>query len=288
MVMAQPDTHRSGEADHAISGRRTHGAFRPPAPSAEIGRAPLLELDPELGNGLSEDERVRARRARRPAHRRAPGPWNETFIGFALLVVEGLIVRETAVGGRLLPQVLGAGDVLETWPEPEGVLAAEVSTTVAEQATLVALDSALPAAAGRWPTLMVEVQRRLAMQAHRLAVQGAICQLARVELRVLALLWHLAERWGRVWREGVVLPVKLTHETLGRFVGARRPSVTLAMGQLADDGLVTRRDDGAWVLPPRSQEVLAGWLGVPQEGPVDWSFALRLRRDPPDRARTRP
>ena len=105
---------------------------------------------------------------------------------------------------------------------------------------------------------MVEVQRRLAMQAHRLAVQGAICQLARVELRVLALLWHLAERWGRVGREGVVLPVKLTHETLGRFVGARRPSVTLAMGQLADDGLVTRRDDGAWVLPPRSQDVLAG------------------------------
>ena len=84
------------------------------------------------------------------------------------------------------------------------------------------------------------------------------------------------------------LPVKLTHETLGRFVGARRPSVTLAMGQLADDGLITRRDDGAWVLPPRSQEVLADWLGVPQEGPVDWSFALRLRREPPDRARARP
>jgi hypothetical protein len=109
-----------------------------------------------------------------------------------------------------------------------------------------------------------------------------------VELRVLALLWHLAERWGRVGREGVVLPVKLTHETLGRFVGARRPSVTLAMGQLADDGLITRRDDGAWVLPPRSQDVLSAWLGVPQEGPVDWSFALRLRREPPDHARSRP
>ena len=48
------------------------------------------------------------------------------------------------------------------------------------------------------------------------------------------------------------------------------------MGQLADEGLVTRRDDGAWVLPPRSQEVLAGWLGVPQEGPVDWSYLNHL------------
>jgi CRP/FNR family cyclic AMP-dependent transcriptional regulator len=257
--------------------------------ASEGGRAPLLELDPELGTALPEEERALALRALVVQTLIVdPGPWNEfPNAGFALLVVEGLVVRETAVGGRLLPQVLGAGDVLESWPEPEGVLAAEVSTTIAEQATVVALDGRFLAAAARWPALMVEVQRRLATQAHRLAVQGAICQLARVELRVLALLWHLAERWGRVGREGVVLPVKLTHETLGRFVGARRPSVTLAMGQLADDGLIARRDDGAWVLPPRSQEVLADWLGVPQEGPVDWSFALRLRREPPDPARTR-
>jgi CRP/FNR family transcriptional regulator, cyclic AMP receptor protein len=255
--------------------------------ASDVPRAPLLELDPELGSGLPDEERVRARALVVQPTIVEPGPWDQPINGFAMLVVEGLVVRETAVGGRLLPQVLGAGDVLEAWPDPEGVLAAEVSTTVAEQATLVPLDGRFLTAAGHWPPLMVEVQRRLAMQAHRLAVQGAICQLARVELRVLALLWHLAERWGRVGREGVVLPVKLTHETLGRFVGARRPSVTLAMGQLADDGLVTRRDDGAWVLPPRSQEVLAGWLGVPQEGPVDWSFALRLRRDPPDRARSR-
>jgi CRP/FNR family transcriptional regulator, cyclic AMP receptor protein len=254
------------------------------------GRVQLLEVDSELGAVLPEDERGRAARALLVQSLVVePGPWDAPpSSAFALLVAEGLVVRETAVGGRLLPQVLGAGDVLESWPEPEGVLGAEVATAVAEQATLLVLDARFLAAAARWPSLMVEVQRRLAIQAHRLAVQGAICQLARVELRVLALLWHLAERWGRVGREGVVLPVKLTHETLGRFVGARRPSVTLAMGQLADDGLITRRDDGAWVLPPRSQDVLSAWLGVPQEGPVDWSFALRLRREPPDHARSRP
>jgi CRP/FNR family transcriptional regulator, cyclic AMP receptor protein len=216
--------------------------------ASEIGRAPLLELDPELGNGLSEEERVRARALVVQPAIVDPGPWDETFNGFALLVVEGLLVRETAVGGRLLPQMLGAGDVLETWPEPEGVLAAEVSTTVAEQATLVALDGRFLAAAGHWPTLMVEVQRRLAMQAHRLAVQGAICQLARVELRVLALLWHLAERWGRVAGEGVHLPLRLTHATLGRFVGARRPTVSLALRSLRERGLVRRGQADEWIL----------------------------------------
>jgi CRP-like cAMP-binding protein len=263
--------------------------FVHPQRASDGGRVALLEVDPELGAALPEDERARAARAMVVQSLIVePGPWEDApTAGFALLLAEGLIVRETAVGGRLLPQVLGAGDVLEAWPEPEGVLAVEVGTTVAERATLLVLDGRFLVASGHWPALMVEVQRRLSTQAHRLAVQGAICQLARVELRVLALLWHLAERWGRVGREGVVLPVKLTHETLGRFVGARRPSVTLAMGQLADEGLISRRDDGAWVLPPRSQEVLAEWLRVPQEGPVDWSFALRLRKEPPDPARTR-
>jgi CRP/FNR family transcriptional regulator, cyclic AMP receptor protein len=252
-------------------------------------RVALLDADPELGAALGDDERQQAARSVFvDALALDPGRWSTWPDAFALVVSEGLLVRETAVGGRLLPQVLGGGDVLEPWPAPEGALGGEVTTTIATPARLLVLDARFLAAAARWPGLMVEVQRRLAAQAHRLALQGAICQLARVELRVLALLWHLAERWGRVSREGVVLPVKLTHETLGRFVGARRPSVTLAMGQLADHGLVSRREDGAWVLPPRSQEVLAEWLGTPQEGPVDWSFALRLRRDPADRVRARP
>lgn len=281
----------AGTVSHVGATGYAHGMVPLAQPSAasEHGRGSLLVLDPELGAGIPEDERAVAAGLVVPTLAVQPGPWLDgNGAGFALLLADGMLVRETAVGGRLLPQVLGAGDVLVTWPEPEGVLAAEVHTAVAEPSTLAVLDGRFLQAAARWPSLMVELQRRLAVQAHRLAVQGAICQLARVELRVLALLWHLAERWGRVAREGVVLPVKLTHETLGRFVGARRPSVTLAMGQLADDGLVARRGDGAWILPPRSQEVLSGWLDAPGEDSVDWSFALRLRRDPPDHARTRP
>jgi hypothetical protein len=58
----------------------------------------------------------------------------------------------------------------------------------------------------------------------------------------------MADRWGRVTPEGVVVPLRLTHELIGGLVGARRAPVTRALGRLADAGTVRRRADGAWVL----------------------------------------
>src|SRR6266496_530716 len=48
-------------------------------------------------------------------------------------------------------------------------------------------------------------------QLARAAVQQAISQLPRVEIRVLALMWHLAERWGHVTPGGLALTLGLTH-----------------------------------------------------------------------------
>src|SRR5438874_624433 len=92
-----------------------------------------------------------------------------------------------------------------------------------------------------------EARRRTAARAFRLSVQMAICQLPRVELRLMLALWHLAERFGRVGPEGVTLPLPLSHRLLGQVVGARRPTVTLALTRLHQAGLVERLD-GVWRL----------------------------------------
>jgi CRP-like cAMP-binding protein len=76
------------------------------------------------------------------------------------------------------------------------------------------------------------------------ALSLAITQLVGVELRILALLWHVAERWGTREADGIVLPVRMTHELLGSLISAQRPTVTRALGHLLDDGRVSRRDDG--------------------------------------------
>ena len=44
-----------------------------------------------------------------------------------------------------------------------------------------------------------------------------------------------------------MLPLALSHRMLGQIVGARRPTVSTALGALARDGLVARRVDG-WLL----------------------------------------
>jgi hypothetical protein len=61
-------------------------------------------------------------------------------------------------------------------------------------------------------------------------------------------MWHLAERWGRIASTGVVVPIEVTHGALGRLVGARRPTVSLALAELAREGSMVRRHDGSWLL----------------------------------------
>ena len=87
-----------------------------------------------------------------------------------------------------------------------------------------------------------------AERAERLATTQAISQLTRVDRRVLALLWHVAERWGRVTPDGVVVPLTLSHRMLGQLVGAHRPTVSTAVRLLARTGELSRRPDGSWLL----------------------------------------
>ena len=78
----------------------------------------------------------------------------------------------------------------------------------------------------------MELFNRGTRRAHHLAVALAIAHHQRVDDRLLLTLWHLAERWGRVARDGVVVPLPLGHQRLADLVGAHRPSVTTAMGEL--------------------------------------------------------
>jgi hypothetical protein len=99
----------------------------------------------------------------------------------------------------------------------------------------------------RWPRLVAGLQVRMGEQQERLATQLAISQLPRVEDRLLSLMWLLSESWGQVTATGTRLRLDLTHEALGAMVGARRPTVTLALGTLAADGAIVRQGRG-WLL----------------------------------------
>ena len=84
--------------------------------------------------------------------------------------------------------------------------------------------------------------------------------LPRAYARLLILFWLLAERWGRVARDGVHVTLPLTHEVLAMLVGAHRPTVTIALQRLTRAGLLTRERPDRWLLTNRAIE----YLGEPE------------------------
>jgi CRP-like cAMP-binding protein len=219
----------------------------------------LLDLDSDLAEALGAEATARARdRVGVATVRLGPGLWrpetlsHEVRRAFGLIVCDGLIVRELDLAGTLTADLLGPGDIVALGHASEPLLATGEHWHVSGSATVAILDDRVLPALHAWPALSSRLIARAARQAARAAEQRAISQLPRVELRIRALLWHLAERWGRMGPTGVVLPLELTHGALGHLVGARRPTVTLALGELARDGAVIRREDGAWMLHPGS------------------------------------
>jgi CRP/FNR family transcriptional regulator, cyclic AMP receptor protein len=217
----------------------------------------IVDADPDLADLLDDSELPRARRQALTRERRlSPGNWDASGAlepdkhhrGF--LIIDGLMSREVNVLGRECVELLGSADVLRPWRwDPEGShVHAEVGWVVLEPTRLAVLDHGLVERMNPWPQLGLELFARGTRRAHHLAVALAIAHHQRVDDRLVLTLWHLAERWGRVRPEGIAVPLPLPHQRLADLVGAHRPAVTKAMGELARSGTLSRTDDGVWIL----------------------------------------
>jgi CRP/FNR family cyclic AMP-dependent transcriptional regulator len=222
------------------------------------GSVYLLEADPDLARGLDPrrvrevSQRLVARALDVPrgtwAPARALGGGSQPI---GLLVLEGLLVREATVGDHPSAELLGPGDLLRAWEDQDGVdvlLPRRIEWTALSSARLAVIDHALAVRAAQWPEIFACFVERSARRAERLVLMQAIGHLTRVDDRLLAMLWCLAERWGRVVPGGVAVNLRLPHRTLAGMVGARRPSVTTALGQLIGRGDIERRPEGGWIL----------------------------------------
>jgi CRP/FNR family transcriptional regulator, cyclic AMP receptor protein len=227
------------------------------APAAGSEVISIIDADPDLEVLLDPAERKRVRReAVTRVRRLSPGKWmalealepDVHHQGF--LVIDGLLSREVEVLGRRCVELIGDADVLRPWGwDPSGShVNAEVEWIVLEPTRLAVLDHALVGRMNPWPQLGLELFARGTRRAHWLAVALAISHHPRVDDRLLLTLWQVAERWGRVRPDGISIPLPLSHERLASLVGAHRPAVTTAMGELTRAGLVSRGEDRFWVV----------------------------------------
>ncbi len=225
----------------------------------------LLEADPDLGallTGPRRDEAERDLTVRR--HDVPAGTWDVERLGgtspdhVGLLLLDGVLSRELMVADQVSAELLGPGDLVRPWQTGNraNLLPVEAVWSVLTPLDVAVLDRRFAADVARYPEITSVLLDRLGERSVRLGTTQAISQLTRVDRRLRALFWHLAERWGRVSSQGVIVPLALTHRILGQLVGARRPTVSTALAELAEREELVRRPDGSWLLrgdPPNAQ-----------------------------------
>ncbi len=259
--LALQDLQEPDESERTAGARASRGGHRSERPRPAVR---LLDTDPDLGSALTPaDRETAARLLVLPVLSVPRGRWEvpdaPSWVtpGTALLILGGVLVRNATLGNRTASQLLGPGDVFDPWSPAEELLPCEITWHTEVPTELAVLDARYAAVARRWPAIAGAVQLRLAERADRLAAQAAALQLSSVDQRVVAVLWQLADRFGRVGAGGVVIPLPLSHQMIGRLVGAQRPTVTLALGKLGQSGDVVRRPDGSWFVSSGSRELVA-------------------------------
>jgi CRP-like cAMP-binding protein len=217
----------------------------------------LLDVFPDLGRDLSEAEFGVARRSiELPGAVVEPGPVDLAELGeiehvrgpvLGAIVVDGLLTAHVELGDRRCTRLHGPGDLLVPEDDASDLLGASWSVGAERRSTLALLDDRFLMVDGRWPAVAGRLLVEAARQSQRALTHQAISQLPQVEERLLAVLTYVAERWGRVRRDGVAIDLPLTHELLAAMVGGRRPTVSLGLRALREHDLV-RRQDGDWLL----------------------------------------
>ncbi len=235
----------------------------------------LLDLDVDLAEALD----VRMRLVARPAATaftfdaevgdlKLSDRLSSTGTGPGVLVLDGVLAVNVRVGDRIASELLGPGDLIEAYERGDDeLLTCAIGWRGLLPTRFAVLDTEFSERVKPWPQIMQALLRRAERRTRNLNVQRAIASQPRLEVRLALLLWHLAARWGRVEPGGIRLPLPLTHQLLGRLVGAERPSVSHALARLARSGLVTGHGD-EWHLHGNIADQLGSMI-EPAEGRVE-------------------
>jgi hypothetical protein len=244
---------------------------RRPAPKAarrsRLSLVPLLQLDPDLAEGLSPTAfEAAAGELLVPAFDMRPGLWPVSQRGpdgvLGLIVLEGFLSRRIDGERRGHLTILGPRAPIDPW-RAAALGAGLIRWEVLSPARIAVVGGRFLRAAERWPAVMTGLLRRSTDWAEHLLAMGVAGAQPRVDVRILAALWETAQWWGEVTGDGVVVPLPLTHAMIGRIVGAERSTVSIALGELAASGQLNRRPDDSWLLSFGSRAIVDLTIAAP-------------------------
>jgi CRP/FNR family cyclic AMP-dependent transcriptional regulator len=215
----------------------------------------LADHDPELFENVADPEAAAAASLVETEWLDL-GPWEAERVArdgrghFGILLLEGSIIRRVELGPRDGLELLGPGDVGRPWVTfgPNSSITTEARWRVHQRARVAHLDRRFAMRMAPWPEVAAALMDRLLRRQRFMAMHLAVSQIPKLQTRLRVLFWYLADRWGRVTADGIVINLPMTHELVAGLVGARRPGVTSALGELQRAGEISRRDDGRWIV----------------------------------------
>jgi hypothetical protein len=170
--------------------------------------------DPDLGSGLDGEQLSSARgRLVLPGIELAAGGRTierlraaEGLRGYlhGFLVLSGALTINALMSGRRCTRVVGVRELVLLDGVEIDSIPVSWDWTVIASARLGLFDERLLTIGRQWPAVMGEILKRAALQTRHAFLQQTISQLPRVEERLLALFWSIADRQGtaradKVW-----------------------------------------------------------------------------------------
>lgn len=225
----------------------------------------VLERDTDLARRVPANlQASAARRLVAPTITARPGIFRpeqrrpQEQSGLGVLVLRGLMLRETEVGDERTADLFGPGDLVPPASGGGDPLVEKVVVWRALTDTQLAwLDGGFARAAAPFEGVVEEIVERAFRHDEWAAVQRTLAAQPAADGRILLLFGHLADRWGRRDDGGVLVPMALSHRALAVLVGAQRPTVATVLKHLAEDQIVVRVASGEWLLTGRGIEAVA-------------------------------
>ena len=194
----------------------------------------------------------------------------------AVLVLDGLMVLELGAGRRRVAWLIGTGDLICAGQLSELALATQSRWQALTNTRLALLDGGYRHRIAAHPARVDKLMAHAAATTHWLLTRSLVMSSPSAPERLLSWFTLAAQRWGKVIPHGVTVQLPLTHELLGALIGARRPTVSLALKQLRS-GRLTRTAQNTWLVRSKPHHRASD----PKTATPPRSTSYRLTDEPP-------
>ena len=159
-----------------------------------------------------------------------------------LLVAEGRvkICHATPGGKQSILGFIDPGEIFGELALLDSNAGREGNAEAAEKSVIIAIPkNELLAIVQKYPAIVLGVTKLIGLRRQRVERRLRNLLFRSNRERVIHLLLELTEKYGRRTEAGVELQIRLSHQEMASIIGSTRETVTVVLGQLQAEGLLT-------------------------------------------------